>query len=69
MSKDCSKCVYLDVCTGRYKDESIQDCCVPEEPLRRLQKHTHDASSFIAITQAYISDIKSKSKYWSKLKY
>jgi hypothetical protein len=75
MLKNCPKCVYRDgiridgttKCTSyeRQHDGSITDCCIPEAPLRELQKNAASAGQFIYETQRYVSTIKSQSKYWS----
>jgi hypothetical protein len=67
-NKDCTICIYGDVCSGRRQDKTIIDCCIPEAPLRKMQKHALaiSVSSFIDVTHAYIEDHKRKSEYWSE---
>jgi hypothetical protein len=64
--KNCSACVYGKVCVDRKDLPSIQDCCVPEEPLRRIQQNAMSWKSFIQETRDYVKEVKSKSKYWSQ---
>lgn len=65
MSKDCSVCVYNGVCEGRLSDMTIEDCCIPERPLRELQeKCGANIDRFISVTHKYITGCKKESKYW-----
>ena len=68
--KDCNICVYNGACEDRQDDQSIIDCCVPEAPLRKRQREVLDSTCDIAlygsVTNTYIMQVKSKSKYWTK---
>jgi hypothetical protein len=65
LSKDCTVCLYRDVCLGRKNDTTIKDCCIPEAPLRKLQSKTSTAEQFISITNDYVKKLKAQSMYWT----
>ncbi len=79
MDKRCRDCVYNDgirndgtytykCCTPeRQRNYSITDCCVPEEPLRKLQHEAVSTEQFFDVTAKYIKTVKAQSKYWSSL--
>lgn len=68
MNKDCSICLYNGVCEGRADDETITDCCIPEAPLREVQrKWLGYINTFIEKTRAYIKFHKNRSVYWKSV--
>jgi hypothetical protein len=76
IGKQCSKCIYQDgvradktyKCSTpeRQRDTTVVDCCVPVEPLRRLQRNAPTAEAFVFSTHQYVADIKKRSSYWRK---
>jgi hypothetical protein len=65
-NKDCGICVYNGPCIGRKDRLDIKDCCIPELPLRQLQRQAKTAEEYIRYTQTYIQNAKKASHYWRK---
>jgi hypothetical protein len=72
-NKDCHACIYNLICDpARKEDVTIIDCCIPEKPLRRLQRIAYKQGGvelYGKITNKYVSDEKCNSRYWSKQNY
>jgi NCAIR mutase (PurE)-related protein len=65
-NKDCRICVYYGPCENRRDVVDIIDCCIPEAPLRLLQKNAKTADIYIRDTKKYIEAAKRRSDYWRK---
>lgn len=64
--KFCAICVYNNVCPNSRKHATdVVDCCIPEAPLRELQRKARTTEDFIAVTRDYVNKLKEASAYWS----
>jgi hypothetical protein len=66
LNKNCAVCVYNGPCEDRKDRVDIKDCCIPEKPLRELQKTARTVERFIQVTHDYIYLEKQNSHYWRK---